>query len=208
MTLFTALAAGALLIPTVALIPSTGSNPAGLPPSGVDEGPASRSATAPPPASGSASSSTPAPRAAVQTPTGKWNWPLLPRPGVIRGFQVGPARWSAGHRGVDLAAWSGAAVHAPADGVVLFAGVLAGRAVLSIDHGGGLISSFEPAASRFPIGTPVKRGEVVAAVAPGPTHCLPTVCLHWGVRKNGRYIDPLPLLLGRLGPAVLLPMLS
>lgn len=133
---------------------------------------------------------------------------MLPRPEVIRGFQVGPARWSPGHRGLDLAARSGVTVRAPANGVVLFAGVLAGRSVLSIDHGGGLISSFEPAAGLFPIGTTVNRGEVIATLAPGPTHCLPAVCLHWGVRRNGRYIDPLTLLPGRLGPAVLLPMLS
>jgi murein DD-endopeptidase MepM/ murein hydrolase activator NlpD len=202
MTLLSALVAGAVLIPTVALIPATTSNPAGLPPPGVPQGLASRSATAAPPASGPTSG------AAVQTPAGKWNWPLLPRPELIRGFHVGPARWSAGHRGVDLAAGPGATVHAPANGVVLFAGVLAGRAVLSIDHGGGLISSFEPAASRLPIGTTVKRGQVVATLAPGPTHCLPAVCLHWGVRRSGQYIDPLTLLLGRLGPAVLLPMLS
>jgi murein DD-endopeptidase MepM/ murein hydrolase activator NlpD len=127
---------------------------------------------------------------------------------VIHGFQVGPARWSAGHRGVDLAARSGAEVRAPANGTVVFAGVLAGRPVLSIDHGGGLISSFEPALSRLQRGDSVERGEVVATLGPGPTHCWPTSCLHWGVRQNGRYIDPLTLLPGQHGPAVLLPMLS
>jgi murein DD-endopeptidase MepM/ murein hydrolase activator NlpD len=109
---------------------------------------------------------------------------------------------------VDLAAEAGAAVRAPADGTLFFAGLLAGRPVLSIDHGDGLISSFEPATARFRAGTVVKRGEVVATEGPGTTHCQPAVCLHWGVRRNGRYIDPLTLLSGRPGPVVLLPMLT
>jgi murein DD-endopeptidase MepM/ murein hydrolase activator NlpD len=127
---------------------------------------------------------------------------------VIRGFKIGPARWSPGHRGVDLATQTGAPVRAPANGTVLFAGMLAGRPVLSIDHGGGLISSFEPVVSQWPKGTAVTRGEVVGILGPKPRHCLPEVCLHWGVRRNGRYINPLTLLPGQLGPAVLLPLLS
>jgi murein DD-endopeptidase MepM/ murein hydrolase activator NlpD len=133
---------------------------------------------------------------------------LLPRPEVLRGFVVGPLWWSPGHRGVDLAATAGAAVRAPANGTVHFTGVLAGRAVLSLDHGGGLISSFEPAVGTVPVGRTVKRGDIVATLAPGPSHCLPAACLHWGVRRNGRYIDPLTLLPGARGPAILLPMLS
>jgi murein DD-endopeptidase MepM/ murein hydrolase activator NlpD len=132
---------------------------------------------------------------------------LLPAPTVIRGFQLGPTPWSPGHRGVDLAARPGAAVRAPANGTVFFAGVLAGRPVLSIDHGDGLISSFEPVVSRVAMGGVVIRGQVVGNLSPGPTHCRPAVCLHWGVRKNGRYLDPLTLLPARRGPAVLLPML-
>ena len=109
---------------------------------------------------------------------------------------------------MDLAAQPNALVRAPANGTVLFAGILAGRPVLSIDHGGGLISSFEPAVSQLSKGTAVKRGEVVAILGPNRRHCLPEVCLHWGVRRNGRYIDPLTLLPGQHGPAVLLPLLS
>src|SRR5262245_10388943 len=38
----------------------------------------------------------------------RWIWPLSPRPAVLRGFTLGPERWSRGHRGVDLAAREGA----------------------------------------------------------------------------------------------------
>ena len=84
--------------------------------------------------------------------------------------------------------------------------MLAGRPVLTIDHGNGLVSSFEPALSSLHPGTVVRRGDVVATVAPGENHCAPQTCLHWGVRRNGRYLDPLTLLAIRHGPAVLLPL--
>lgn len=107
-----------------------------------------------------------------------------------------------------MAARPGALVHAPADGIVHFTGVIAGRPVLSIDHAGGEISSFEPVIALVRRGHAVKRGDVVGTVAPGPTHCTPETCLHWGVRRNGRYINPLTLLPGWRGPVILLPMLS
>jgi murein DD-endopeptidase MepM/ murein hydrolase activator NlpD len=97
-------------------------------------------------------------------------------------------------------------IRAPASGTVRFAGILAGRPVLSLDHGNDVISSFEPVITRLRQGQPVRRDDVLGWVGGGPTHCAPAICLHWGVRKNGRYIDPLLLLPVRPGPAVLLPM--
>jgi murein DD-endopeptidase MepM/ murein hydrolase activator NlpD len=79
--------------------------------------------------------------------------------------------------------------------------------VLSIDHGGGLISSFEPVISSLRRGQVVRLGDVVGQFGGGRSHCAPGSCLHWGVRRNGRYIDPLLLLPERRGPAVLLPLL-
>ena len=59
-------------------------------------------------------------------------------------------------------------------------------------------------------------GDVVGVVAPpdaapdgagggsgGPGHCGATSCLHWGVRRDGEYVDPLELL--EPAPVVLLP---
>lgn len=141
-------------------------------------------------------------------PSRAWVWPLSPVPRVARGFHVGPSPWSPGHRGVDLETEPGAVVRAPAAGVIRFSGVLAGRPVLAIDHGGGLISSFEPAIGRLPVGAAMGQGDAVATIASGPNHCAPRTCLHWGVRRNGRYIDPLTLVPGKRGPAVLLPLPS
>ncbi len=189
-----------------------------LSPAVVLAGSSSPPARSPMPASAAAVASTaraaPTPRAELTTraapttgagstirtgPVADWVWPLIPRPAVLRGFSVGQAVWSPGHRGVDLAGPVGAPVRAPADGTVFFAGVLAGRPVLSIDHG-AVISSFEPVSSPLRRGTAVHRGEVVGRLAPVPGHCSPVACLHWGLRRNGRYLDPLSLLPGRRGP--------
>lgn len=35
-----------------------------------------------------------------------WQWPLVPRPEVLRAFDPPPKPWMSGHRGVDLAAAS------------------------------------------------------------------------------------------------------
>jgi murein DD-endopeptidase MepM/ murein hydrolase activator NlpD len=97
-------------------------------------------------------------------------------------------------------------IRAPASGTVRFAGVLAGRPVLSLDHGNGMISSFEPVISSLRQGQSIQRADVLGRIGGGPTHCAPGTCLHWGVRRDGRYIDPLLLVPIRRGPAVLLPM--
>ncbi|WP_296666040.1 M23 family metallopeptidase [Demequina sp.] len=122
-------------------------------------------------------------------------------------FVPPPQRWAAGHRGIDLAAAPYQAVVAPADGIVAFAGPVVGRGVITIDHGGGLISSLEPVENAAAAGTPVGRGEPVAVVAQTAGHCAPATCVHWGVRVDGAYVDPLDLLMG-FGPVRLMPIRS
>ncbi|TLP97580.1 M23 family metallopeptidase [Nesterenkonia salmonea] len=126
---------------------------------------------------------------------------------VVKEFAAPPAPWAAGHRGVDLAASDGVEIRSPADGVVSFSGVVVDREVLSINHGGGYISSFEPVESELEVGDSVTEGQPVAALGTyddGSHHC-DSPCLHWGVRLFGEYINPL-LMLGELEPSVLLPL--
>lgn len=133
-----------------------------------------------------------------------WAWPLSPRPAVV-GDWVPPAqRWSRGHRGVDLDAAPGAAVRAPAAGTVSFVGFVVDRPVLTLDHGAGLRSSFEPVESAVVAGDRVRRGQVVGVLR-GRDHCGPGACLHWGVRRDGDYVNPLGFV-GALEPSVLLPV--
>lgn len=131
---------------------------------------------------------------------GAWLWPVPPG-AVERPFDPPAHAYGAGHRGVDLAASPGDAVLAPADGVVRFAGMVAGRPVVSIDHGDGLVSSFEPVEPAVAEGEAVARGDRIGTLLSGHGDGS---ALHLGARLGGAYVDPLPLL-GRERP-VLLPL--
>ncbi|MBL0886468.1 M23 family metallopeptidase [Myceligenerans sp. I2] len=125
---------------------------------------------------------------------------------VERGFDPPGSPWGAGHRGVDLATTTGAEVRAPAAGTVVFAGRVAGRGVVVVAHADGLRSSLEPVAAAVPAGTPVVAGERVGTVARSPSgHCGSSPCVHWGIRRDGRYLDPLALLRQDRPVIVLLP---
>jgi murein DD-endopeptidase MepM/ murein hydrolase activator NlpD len=125
---------------------------------------------------------------------------------VLRAFDPPPKPWLSGHRGVDLAAASfGAPVTAPASGTVSFVGVVVDRPVITLDHGNGLKSSFEPVQSGLAKGTHVAEGESLGTVLPG--HCAALPCVHWGMRRGEDYVNPLAFVMD-LRPSVLLPPLD
>jgi murein DD-endopeptidase MepM/ murein hydrolase activator NlpD len=115
---------------------------------------------------------------------------------VIDPFRGPACTWCPGNRGIDYGAPAGALVHAAAAGIVSFAGVVAGTTWVTIGHQGGLASTYGPMATLA-----VRRG---AEVASGQVLGTTTGPLHFGVRLDGRYIDPAPLL-GR--PPHLVPRL-
>ena len=117
-------------------------------------------------------------------------WPLAGP--VVRGYDPPEVRWGAGHRGVDLAGAPGDAVVAPASGVVSFAGEVAGRPVLVVDHGTER-TTLEPVVAVVPIGARVAAGEAVGRLEPGHQPCPTAACLHWGLRHGEAYRDPLSL---------------
>lgn len=138
---------------------------------------------------------------ATAAPDTAWSWPVeAPHP-VIRQYLAPETAYSAGHRGLDIGAATAAVVRAPATGVVHFAGTVVDRPVLSIRHPGGLITSYEPVTTTLARGDAVTRGEVVGELQPG--HCS-APCLHFGVRRDGKYVSPL-LFLGEIPRAILLP---
>jgi murein DD-endopeptidase MepM/ murein hydrolase activator NlpD len=141
---------------------------------------------------------------AITTAAG-FRWPVQGRPVIGRRFTVGPQPWSPGHRGVDLVAGPGAPLLAPGPGTVRFSGTVVSRGVLTLDHGGGLLTSYEPVRSAVSAGARVRAGQVVAWITPTGGHC-PVSCLHWGARRDGTYIDPLTLLAAWRGPPILLPV--
>jgi murein DD-endopeptidase MepM/ murein hydrolase activator NlpD len=133
----------------------------------------------------------------LPTPAG---WPLGGLPVIQRRFDPPTSAWGAGHRGVDLAAKPGEAVLAAASGTVVFAGSVAGKPVISIDHG-SVRTTFEPVISTLRVGDHVAIGQVIGVLGTGGTHdhhhCHG--CLHWGLREGKSYLDPLLLLGGRGG---------
>lgn len=139
--------------------------------------------------------------AAPPTSPDDWVWPLEAFR-IERPFQAPAHRYGPGHRGVDLRGDPAADVRAPAAGTIAFSGAVAGRGVLTIDHGGGLVTTLEPVASELEAGVSVVRGERVATLSVGGDTA--PGALHFGVRLDGDYINPL-LLLGEVPRAVLLP---
>ena len=200
-------AVAALLVGGAAAAATTA--PVGLDPGGGGSGPGG---------SGGADVRTVVEAPPVETPragttTGPTALPgrVPPRPGPpVRPFEAPAHEYGPGHRGVDLSAAAGDPVVAPADGVVTFAGPVAGRGVVVVTHAEGTRTSLEPVRAVVARGSPVRRGEVVAVVAEEPVHAgCPTTrtprCVHWGVRVGDRYVDPW-WWLGLTGRVRLLPL--
>ena len=136
----------------------------------------------------------------------RWQWPVRPRPAVVRPFVAPVSAYAAGHRGLDLAASEGATVLAVEAGVVAHAGVVAGRGTVSVEHADGLRSTYEPVSASVQVGDVVAAGDRLGTIelAAGASHCGPLGCLHLGARRGEHYLDPLPLLTG--GRVILLPL--
>lgn len=128
-----------------------------------------------------------------------WTWPVLGR--VVEPYRQPAHDYAAGHRGIDIEAGTDTVV-APGDGVILFAGVVVDRPIVTIDHGDGLVSTLEPVATSLAPGTGLSAGDVVGTLADGG-HTAHGA-FHLGARRDGVYINPL-LLLGGVPRAVLLP---
>ena len=123
---------------------------------------------------------------------GAYGWPVAGP--VIRRFEEPSGPYGAGHRGIDIAAESGRSVKASADGVVAFAGKVAGDLHVSIDHPDGIRTSYSYLSSvKVRRGEPVARGEVIGGTAAGHPGVAPPH-LHFGARLAGQYIDPMLLL--------------
>jgi hypothetical protein len=133
-------------------------------------------------------------------PPAQWHWPTEGPQHIVRDFAAPLTPWGAGHRGLDLAA-TGTTVFAPTSGVVTYSGMVVDRGVLSITTPSGDIISMEPVTPSVDLGSRVTKGQPVGVLNEG--HCV-TLCLHLGLRINGRYRSP-RWELGVLQRAVLLP---
>jgi murein DD-endopeptidase MepM/ murein hydrolase activator NlpD len=129
---------------------------------------------------------------------GRLDWPLRPRPAVLRIFDAPSPKWNRGHRGVDLAGVAGQPVYAAGPGTVVFAGELAGRTLVSVAHPGGLRTTYEPVRPSVRVGQLVVAGTVIGELEAGHDGCAAAACLHWGAMwgpaSRADYVDPLGLL--------------
>ncbi|MQY03008.1 murein hydrolase activator EnvC family protein [Actinomadura macrotermitis] len=127
----------------------------------------------------------------------QWRWPVgPPAPAVVRGFVPPALPWGPGHRGVDLAARPGGPVYAAGAGRVSYAGRLAGRGVVAITHG-TLRTTYLPVRASVRAGRVVATGARIGVVEAAPMHCQ-VPCLHWGLRNDTAYLDPLSLVRPRV----------
>ena len=93
--------------------------------------------------------------------------PVPAPPLVLTPFAPPANRYGAGHRGVDLAAQPGSTVTAAGTGRVVFAGGLAGRGVVSVEHSGGLRTTYEPVTASVAAGSTVAAGQPIGVLEPG-----------------------------------------
>ena len=108
---------------------------------------------------------------------------------IVDGFRLPGGPYRAGNRGIDYQTDPGTAVGAIGNGVVVFAGLVAGSLYVTIRHPDGLRSSYSYLADIVvSVGESVRRGQPIGQAGPR---------LQLGVRRGATYLDPASLF-GRL----------
>lgn len=100
-------------------------------------------------------------------------------------FRAPQSQYGPGNRGWEYRSGEGQPVHAVGRGVVAFAGRVAGRGVVSIEHDEGIRSAVTGLSEVLvEVGDRVEPGDLVGTAAAG---------LHVGFRRDGVYLDPATL---------------
>lgn len=127
-------------------------------------------------------------------------WPV--RAQILRLPVIPSPNWKPGHRGLDVAAEVGTLVRSPVFGTVVWVGQINHLPIVTIQSRAGYRHTLLPVTTALAVGERVAQREVIGVVEES-AHCIDRNCLHWGVKKNGRYFDPrwfLPALIFRLPP--------
>lgn len=132
---------------------------------------------------------------------GKYVWPT---PGHYRitspyGWRIHPIfKTKKMHTGIDISVGGkyGEPIVATNDGTVILAGWVSGYGnTVVIDHGGGMTSLYgHNQTLKVRVGQQVKAGQVIAGS--GSTGNSTGPHLHFEIRKNGRYVNPIPYVKG------------
>lgn len=134
--------------------------------------------------------------ATAQQARTSYRWPLDGQVVLTRPFDPPLRRWLSGHRGVDLDAPAGTVVRAAGHGTVFFAGPVADRPVVSVQHADGLRTTYEPVVPLVAVDDDVRAGDPIGVLLAGHPGCAGPACLHWGLRRDEHYLDPLLLVGG------------
>jgi len=119
-------------------------------------------------------------------------WPVIGWTTSEFGYRVSPFTGQREfHRGIDIATEIGKPVVAPADGVISRIGEERGMGnLLEINHGNGLVTVYGHLLNRGDVkrGQKVKRGDIIGYIGNSGRSTGPH--LHYGICKDGIYIDP------------------
>lgn len=129
-------------------------------------------------------------------PTGTFNCPVAVPYEITSYFgeQRSEFDGDAYHYGVDFAGKKGAPVYASDGGTVIYAGYSRSYGLMiKIDHGSGLITCYAHCSKLlFSVGDAVYQGQQIALV--GDTGIATGPHLHFEIRKNGAYVNPMKYL--------------
>lgn len=100
-------------------------------------------------------------------------------------------RWGRNHNGIDVAGTYNSNIKAADGGIVTYSGWMSGYGnYIVINHENGYQTAYGHCASRLvDVGDRVAKGDIIAKM--GSTGRSTGTHLHFEVRKNGQYVDPL-----------------
>ena len=120
---------------------------------------------------------------------------------MVDGFDPPDSPYGAGHRGVDLAGAPGQPVRTALPGTVTYAGPLAGRGVVVVDHG-ATRTTYEPVAASVSVGDVLAAGDRIGSPPARRARTASRVPACTGAGSAATtYLDPLRLVGRRPGAA-------